>query len=61
MLNIFTKILKKILVGFCILYGYNILVPAEALIPLNLITITTTTLFKIPGLLGLIIIKTIIY
>ena len=56
-----TNLIKKIFVGFLIIYSYNMLVPAEAILPINLITMTVTTLFKIPGLLSLIIIKIIIY
>lgn len=61
MLSIITNIIKKIFMGFLIIYSYNMLVPAEALLPLNLITILVTSLFKISGLLSLIIIKIIIY
>ena len=61
MLSNITKIIQKLLMGFCILYGYNILVPSEALIPINLITVTITTIFGIPGVLSLIVIKVLIY
>ena len=61
MLSLLVKILKKITLGFFILYGYNILVPAKALIPINLVTVTITTLFGIPGLIILLIIKLLIY
>jgi len=61
MLNTFTKIIKRILMGFFILYGYNILVPSEALIPINIITITITSVLGLPGLIFLIIIRLLIY
>lgn len=61
MLSKITKIIKKIIMGFFILYGYNILVPAGALIPINLITISTTSLLGLPGLVTLIIIRLLIY
>lgn len=61
MLSITKKILKKVTLGFLILYGYNILVPAKALIPLNLVTVTITTIFGIPGLIILLMIKILIY
>ena len=61
MLNTFTKIIKKILMGFLILYGYNILVPSEALIPINTITVLITTILGLPGLISLILIKLLIY
>lgn len=55
------KILKKITMSFLILYGYNILVPAKAIIPINIITIFLITIFNIFGLLLLITIKILIY
>ena len=61
MRGIIIKILKKIIIGFLILYGYNILVPAKAIIPINITTVTMTTIFGIPGLIILIIIKVLIY
>lgn len=56
-----TKIFKRILVSFFMLYGYNILVPSEALIPINVITVLILSLFEIPGLLFLIVIRLFIY
>ena len=56
-----TKIFKRILVSFFMLYGYNILVPAEALITINVITVIILSLFEIPGLLFLIVIRLFIY
>ena len=56
-----TKIFKRILVSFFMLYGYNILVPSEALIPINVITVMILSLFEIPGLLFLIVIRLFIY
>lgn len=56
-----TKILKKIIVSFFMLYGYNILVPAKALIAINFITVMIVTIFEIPGLILLILIRLFIY
>ena len=56
-----TNILKKILAAFFMLYGYNILVPAVAIIPINIITIVILTIFSLPGLIFLIIIRLLIY
>ena len=56
-----TKILKRILVSFFMLYGYNLLVPSEALIPINFITILILSIFEIPGLFFLIVIRLFIY
>ncbi len=55
------KIIKKIMIGFLILYGYNVLVPAKAIIPINLATIFITTILSMPGLIILIIVKILIY
>lgn len=61
MLNKLTNILKKLIVGFLMLYGYNILVPAAAIIPINIITVILLTIFGLPGLIILIVIKVLIY
>lgn len=61
MLNKLTNILKRLVVGFLMLYGYNILVPAAAIIPINVITVILLTIFGFPGLIVLIIIKVLIY
>lgn len=61
MLNKLINILKRLIVGFLMLYGYNILVPAAAIIPINIITVILLTIFSFPGLIVLIIIKVLIY
>lgn len=61
MRNTIIKIIKKITLGFLILYGYNLLVPARAIIPINIVTVAITTILTIPGLIILIIIKLLIY
>ena len=61
MLNKLTNILKRLIVGFLMLYGYNILVPAAAIIPINIITVILLTIFGFPGLIVLIIIMVLIY
>ena len=61
MLTKITKVLKRILVSFFMLYGYNLLVPSEALIPINFITVIILLIFEVPGLLFLIIIRLFIY
>ncbi|MBR3898225.1 MAG: pro-sigmaK processing inhibitor BofA family protein [Bacilli bacterium] len=61
MLKKLYKFFKNITLSFFMLYGYNILVPAKAIIPINLITITLMTIFKLPALLILIMIKILIY
>lgn len=50
------KIFKKIVVSFGILYTYNILMSQyEIPVPINLITITITSFFGIPGFIGLVV------
>ena len=61
MLNKLYKILKKTIVSLFMLYGYNLLVPVSAIIPINLITVMLVTFFSLPALLILIIIKITIY
>ncbi|MBR2588257.1 MAG: pro-sigmaK processing inhibitor BofA family protein [Bacilli bacterium] len=55
------KCVRKTIMSFLILYGYNILVPARAIIPINIITVFLITLFNIAGLILLITIKLLIY
>ena len=55
MLNKLFKILKKFIMSFFMLYGYNIIVPAQAIIPINLITVLLITIFSIPAFVFLIL------
>ena len=61
MLSKTTKILRRLLTGFFMLYGYNILVPAEGIIPINVVTVLIITVFGLPGLIFLIVIRLFIY
>lgn len=61
MLNKLFKILKKFIMSFFMLYGYNIIVPAQAIIPINLITVLLITIFSIPAFVFLIIIRLVVY
>ncbi len=61
MIGKITNILKKIVVGFLMLYGYNLLVPSVAIIPINIVTVILLTIFGLPGLIFLILIKLIVY
>ena len=50
------KLFKRLIVGFGILYAYNILMCHFNLpIPINLWTIGITTILGIPGFIGLIL------
>lgn len=61
MLNKLSHFFKKLIVGFLMLYGYNLIVPAAAIIPINIITVILITIFGLPALIFLIIIKVIVY
>lgn len=61
MLNKLTQILKKLVIGFLMLYGYNLIVPVAAMIPINIITVILLTIFGIPALIFLIIIRVLVY
>lgn len=61
MLNKLTQILKKLVVSFLMLYGYNIIVPTAAIIPINIITVLLLTIFGLPALIFLIIIRVLVY
>ena len=61
MLRKLYKFLKKIIISFFILYGYDRLVPTKVIIPINIITVLLTTFFNVPIIVALIIIKLIFY
>ena len=49
------NILKKIVVGMIILFGYNTFLSSlNLMIPINLITIMVVSLFDVPGVMGLV-------
>ncbi len=56
-----TNLLKRLIVAFLMLYGYNLLVPAVAIIPINIVTVILLTIFGLPGLIVLIIIRLLVY
>ena len=56
------KLLKKIIISSFLIYGYNLLAqPLKAIIPLNVVTVSTVALLGIPALFSLIIILFYIY
>lgn len=56
------KLLKKIIISSFLIYGYNLLAqPLKAIIPLNVVTVSTVALLGIPALFSLIIILIYIY
>lgn len=61
MIKKITKYIKKLIMSFFMLYGYNLIVPARAIIPINMITVLLLTIFGVPTLIILIIIKLLIF
>ncbi len=59
--NKLLKIIKKLIMSFFMLYGYNVIAPTTAIIPINIITISLITIFSIPAIIFLIIIRLVIY
>ena len=61
-MNSIKEILKKLIMVFFLIYGYNNLVmPINMTIPINIFTILLVLIFGIPSLLALIIIKIIFF
>lgn len=61
MLNKLFKIFKKFIMSFFMLYGYNVIVPMVAIIPINLVTVSIITIFSIPAFIFLIVIRLVVY
>ncbi len=61
MLNKLFQPLKRLVLGFLMLYGYNLIVPAVAIIPINIVTVILLTIFGLPALIFLIIIRVLVY
>ena len=50
------KLFKRVVISFGILYAYNILMQSFNLpIPINIFTISISTILGVPGFIGLII------
>ncbi len=48
------KILKKVVIGMILLFGYNTFLSSlNLMIPINIITIIVASLFDVPGIVGL--------
>ena len=62
MLKILFKIIKRIVISFFLLYGYNLLVqPIGLIIPINIFTVGVISILGVPALLCLIFIMILIY
>jgi len=51
------KILKRVVNAFLILYTFNFFAPATFFIPINIVNLIVITMFKLPAIFFLIIIK----
>ena len=50
------KVIKKIIIGMILLFGYNTFLSSlNLMIPINVITIIIASLFDFPGIIGLAI------
>lgn len=59
MKNIF-KFIKRIIMSFCLLYTFNLITSKIGFyIPINIITLTIVTIIDFPGILLLIILRSI--
>ena len=57
-MNNIKKYLKRLILTFFLMYGYNNLVmPINMIIPINIYTILIVFIFGLPSLLALIVIK----
>ena len=62
MKNMVLDILKKIIFGFVILYGYNLIATSfNMTIPINIITIGLVSLLGAPALFALIMLLLVVY
>ncbi len=56
MFKIILKVVKKIVIGMILLFGYNTFLSSlNLMIPINVITIVIASLFDVPGIIGLAI------
>lgn len=62
MKNGILTVIKKIIFGFVILYGYNLIAASfNMTIPINLITIVLVSLLGAPALFALIMLLLVVY
>lgn len=56
MLKFLFKMLKRVVIGMVILFGYNTFLSSlNLMIPINVITIIIASLFDVPGIIGLVL------
>lgn len=56
MFKIILNVVKKLVIGMILLFGYNTFLSSlNLMIPINVITIIVASLFDVPGIIGLAI------
>ena len=56
MFKILFKVLKKFVLGMFLLFGYNaFLTSLNVIIPINIVTILISSLFDVPGVIGMVL------
>ncbi len=54
MLKVILNVVKKVIIGMILLFGYNTFLSSlNLMIPINVITIVIASLFDVPGVIGL--------
>ena len=54
MFKLVFKVVKKVIIGMLLLFGYNTFLSSlNLMIPINVITIVMASLFDVPGIIGL--------
>ena len=54
MFKILFKVIKKIIIGMVLLFGYNTFLSSlNLMIPINIITIIVASMLDVPGIIGL--------
>lgn len=54
MFKLILKLIKKVVIGMVLLFGYNTFLSSlNLMIPINVITIIIASMFDVPGIIGL--------
>ena len=54
MFKFLLKIVKKVVIGMILLFGYNMFLSSlNLMIPINVVTIIIASIFDVPGIVGL--------
>lgn len=62
MLKLILKVIKKVIIGMIILFGYNTFLSSlNLIIPINIVTIVIASLFDVSGIIGLVLFLLINY